>query len=188
MKLQWPVSAARATLMAVMVSMLALAAAKAQQVPEGLGQGWLGEFDHSSKQLTQLAEATPADKFAWRPAPGVRSVSEVYMHIALGNYFLLGQAGVKLPDDVTKLGKDPEKALTAKADVIALLKKSFENVRTNYPTADKSKALKFFGRDATIDGVYLRILVHNHEHMGQSIAYARMMGVVPPWSATSGGE
>jgi uncharacterized damage-inducible protein DinB len=188
MRIQWPVSASRTTLMAVMLALLALAAAKAQQVPAGVGEGWLGEFDHSTKQLTQLAEATPADKFAWRPAPGVRSVSEVYMHIALGNYHLLGEAGVKSSVDLTKLGKDPEKSLTAKADVIDFLKKSCQTVRASYPLAEKNKAVKLFGRDATVDGVYLRILVHNHEHMGQSIAYARMIGVVPPWSATSGGN
>jgi uncharacterized damage-inducible protein DinB len=184
MTFRWLGGARLATLM-LMVLVLALAAA-AQQVPEGIGQGWQGEFDHSSKQLLQLAEATPADKFTWRPAPGVRSVSEVYMHIALGNHFLLGQAGIKPAVDLTKLGKDPEKSKTQKADVIAFLKDSFDAVRTNYKAADKSKAVKFFGRDATVEGVYLRILVHNHEHMGQSIAYARMMGVVPPWSAAGG--
>jgi hypothetical protein len=39
------------------------------------------------------------------------------------------------------------------------------------------------GRDATVDGVYLRIIVHANEHMGQLIAYVRMNGIAPPWSA-----
>jgi uncharacterized damage-inducible protein DinB len=181
------VARARLVMLMGMVLLLALVA-RAQQVPEGIGQGWVGEFGHSSKQLLQLAEATPADKFSWRPGAGVRSVSEVYMHLALANFFLLGQAGVKTSVDLAKLGKDPEKSLTAKADVIDFLKRSIENVRASYPLAEKNKAVKLFGRDATVDGVYLRILVHNHEHMGQSIAYARMMGVVPPWSASGGGE
>ena len=38
------------------------------------------------------------------------------------------------------------------------------------------------GIDSTVEGVYLRILVHNNEHMGQLVAYARMTGVKPPWS------
>jgi hypothetical protein len=42
--------------------------------------------------------------------------------------------------------------------------------------------LKFLGQDATSDGVLLRLLVHIHEHYGQSIAYARMSGVKPPWA------
>ena len=55
----------------------------AQNIPEGLFQGYDGEWNHVSKQLIDLAEATPAEKFSWRPAPGVRSTSEVYMHMRL---------------------------------------------------------------------------------------------------------
>ena len=162
-----------------MLSLLALA----QSPPPGIGKGWIPEFDHAATQINALAAATPADKFGWRPAPGIRSVSEVYMHIAVGNYFLLGQAGLKLPADVTsKLKPDTEKTVTAKADVIRWLKESQDLVRASYPKFDRQKKVKFFGEDTDVDGVLLRLLVHNHEHMGQSIAYARTIGVVPPWS------
>ncbi len=57
------------------------------------------------------------------------------------------------------------------------------NVRANYPKLDRQRKVKFFGNDTNIDGVLLRLLVHNHEHMGQSIANARSIGVVPSWSA-----
>jgi len=156
----------------------------AQTLPPDIGTGWIGEFRHASSQVNALAEATPAEKFSWRPSPGVRSVSEVYMHIAVGNYYLLTQSGVKLPPEVAaKLKPDTEKKVTEKADVIKWLKDSQDLVRESYSKADRDKKTKLFGaRDTTVDGVYLRILVHNHEHMGQSIAYARMMGVVPPWS------
>lgn len=154
--------------------------------PAGVGQGWTGEFEHAAQQLLQLADAIPAEKFSWRPAPGVRSVAEVYMHVAIGNYFLLNQAGLKTPVDRASLGKEPEKTRTAKADVIAFLKQSFDAVRAEYPAAEKQKAVKFFGSDTTVDGILLRLLVHNHEHMGQAIAYARMIGVVPPWSKGGG--
>lgn len=157
--------------------------ALAQKVPPELGQGWLPEFNLAAKQTLELAQAIPAEKFTWRPATGVRSVSEVYTHIAVGNYFLLGQAGVKLPADImAKLRDDPEKKITAKADVIQFLKASQELVRESYPKADREKKVKFFGQDTTAGNVFLRILVHDHEHMGQSVAYARMIGVVPPWS------
>ena len=69
----------------------------AQNIPEGLFQGYDGEWNHVSKQLIDLAEATPAEKFSWRPAPGVRSTSEVYMHIAIANFGLLSFAGPKMP-------------------------------------------------------------------------------------------
>jgi uncharacterized damage-inducible protein DinB len=153
----------------------------AQTIPPELGQGWLPEFTLTSRQLLQLAEATPPEKFAWRPGPGVRSISEVYMHIAAGNLWLLEQAGVKSPE-LAKLPKDPEKAVTAKADVIQWLRTSQDAVKSAYQTAERQKHVQFFGKDAVADGVFLRLLVHNNEHMGQSIAYARMNGIVPPWS------
>src|SRR5882757_7069172 len=100
------------------LSLLALLALS-QTPPLDVGKGWIPEFNHAARQTLALAEATPAEKFTWRPAPGVRSVSEVYMHIAVGNYFLLGQAGVKIPAEVTsKLKADSEKTVTAKAEVI----------------------------------------------------------------------
>ena len=43
------------------------------QAPEGIWQGYDGEWKHVSQQLIALAEATPAEKYSWRPAPGVRS-------------------------------------------------------------------------------------------------------------------
>ena len=169
-------------------AMLVMAAqAASAQIPPGVGEGWLGELDHASRQMLQLAEAIPAEKYSWRPAPGVRSVSEVFMHLAIANHFLLAQAGVTPSFDLKTLGKDPEKSKTAKDEVIAFLKSSYEPLRTNYPTTDKQKKVTLFGKkEVTADGVFTRILVHNHEHMGQMIAYARMNGVVPPWSKGGG--
>ena len=62
------------------------AQSKADDPLEGLWQGYDGELRHAEKQLVALAEATPEDKFTWRPAAGVRSTSEVYMHIAMANF------------------------------------------------------------------------------------------------------
>jgi len=161
----------------------ALSAAALHAQPEGIFQGWDGEFSHVSQQLIALAEATPAEKFTWRPAPGVRSMSEVYMHIAAANFFLLSRTGPKMPAD---LKDDAEKTVTAKADVIAWLKRSLDAVKTAHPTvkgADMQRKVKVFGAfEGTVESVYLRIIVHNNEHMGQLIAYARMNGIVPPWS------
>ena len=97
------------------VATLVIAQAAAAQVPPGVGEGWAGEFDHASRQLLQLAEATPAENFGWHPAPGVRSIAEVYMHIAAANQFLLTQVGAKPSVDLTKMGSDPEKSIGDKA-------------------------------------------------------------------------
>jgi uncharacterized damage-inducible protein DinB len=161
---------------------MALAIAAYGQL-EGLWQGYDGEWMHVSKQLVELAEATPAEKFAWRPAPSVRSVSEVYMHIALSNFWLLSITGPKLPADLTS--NSLEKTVTSKAEVVGWLKRSLEAVkkaRANVKPADLERKVKIEGREAKVDGIYLRIIVHANEHMGQLVAYARMSGVTPPWS------
>src|SRR5580698_9038871 len=93
---------------------------------EGIWEGYDGEWDHVSRQLIALAEATPPDKFAWRPAAGVRSTSEVYMHIALANFYLLSVTGPKMP---ANLKEDMEKTVTSKAEVIDWLKRSLGAVK-----------------------------------------------------------
>jgi len=153
---------------------------------EGLWQGYDGEWGHVSRQLVSLANAIPAEKYEWRPAPGVRSTSEVLMHIALANFYLLSVTGPKMPADMTS--EKLEKTVTAKAEVIQWLTRSLEAVKTEHPKVKPSefqRKVKIDGKDATVDGMYLRIIVHANEHMGQLIAYARMTGVTPPWSEPS---
>ena len=171
----------RLLLVAAFLCLINLPKLCAQDPLDGLWQGYDGEWRHVSNQLVALAEATPADKFAWRPAPGVRSTSEVYMHIAIANFWLLSVTGPKMPPDL----KINEKAVSSKPEVIAWLKRSLEAVKQARLAADPkdmSRKLKVEGRDATVDGMYLRIIVHANEHMGQLIAYARTSGVAPPWS------
>jgi uncharacterized damage-inducible protein DinB len=148
---------------------------------EGLWEGYDGEWTHASRQLIALAEATPPQKFAWRPAPGVRSIGEVYMHIAIANFYLLGVTGAKEP----QVSVSMEKTVTQKADVLDWLKRSLAAVaaaRAQLKPDDYHRKVNIDGKTVTVDGMYLRIIVHANEHMGQSIAYARMNGIVPPWS------
>jgi uncharacterized damage-inducible protein DinB len=149
---------------------------------EGLWEGYDGEWGHVSRQLISLAEAIPADKYGWRPAPGVRSVSEVFMHITIANFWLLNVTGPKMPADLTE---GMEKSVTAKADVISWLKRSLEAVKTaraQLKPGDLQRKVKIEGKEVTVDGMYLRIIIHDNEHMGQLVAYARMNGIAPPWS------
>jgi uncharacterized damage-inducible protein DinB len=161
------------------------AQAAAAQDPqlEGLWEGYDGEWGHVSRQLVALAEAFPADKYSWRPAPGVRSVSEVFMHIAIANFYLLSVTGPKMPADIQSA--DIEKTVTSKPEVIAFLKRSLDAVKTaraQLKPGELERKVKIEGKTVTVDGMYLRIIVHDNEHMGQLVAYARMNGIVPPWS------
>lgn len=150
---------------------------------DGIWQGYDPEWGHVSRQLIALAEATPQEKFGWRPGPGVRSTSEVFMHIAIANFYLLSVTGPKMPADLSSA--DMEKTVTDKAQVIDWLKRSFDAVKTAHAAAkpaDLRRKVKIQKVDADVDGIYLRIIVHANEHMGQLGAYARMNGIVPPWS------
>jgi uncharacterized damage-inducible protein DinB len=142
----------------------------------------IGNMDYAASELTKLAEAVPAEKYSWRPAPGVRSISEVYMHVALADYYLCTFLGAKSPEGITR---EMEKNVTDKAQVIAELKKGIAYARSvieKTPDSDLDTTVKFFGRDLSKRAMMIVIVGHVHEHLGQSIAYARTNGVVPPWS------
>lgn len=152
---------------------------------EGVWQGYDGEWLHVSRQLVELAEAIPEKTYAWRPGAGVRSTSEVFMHIALANFWLLSLTGKPLPEELKSAKANPETSITQKAQVIDWLKRSLDAVKTAHAQVtpeELHKTVKVADRTAPVEGIYLRILVHANEHMGQLVAYARMNGIVPPWS------
>lgn len=132
----------------------------------------------------RLAEAIPADKYTWRPSADVRSVAEVFLHVSAANYNLYKLVGTPPPDGFNVNGFD--KSTSDKAKVIATLKDSFAHARkaiTSMPDANLEKSLDWFGGKNTQRGILLFIVRHAAEHLGQSIAYARFIGVVPPWTA-----
>jgi uncharacterized damage-inducible protein DinB len=179
---------------AVLLLAFNVVAATAQGIPSsntaaapvtGFRASFLKQIDDAEKKLIALSEAVPQEKYSWRPAPGVRSISEVFMHVASSNYFILNQMGVKAP---AGLEGNPEK-ITDKAKVTDSLKRSFEFVRqTALSTSDTDldKPVNLFGDKATARDVLFLLATHVHEHLGQSIAYARTNGVVPPWSVVRG--
>jgi uncharacterized damage-inducible protein DinB len=141
----------------------------------------LSDLDDVQKKIMQLATAMPAAKYAWRPERGVRSVSEVYMHIAGGNYIAAAALIGHSSNETQSLER-----ITDKERVLDELRKSFDQLRDAImatPDADLDKTVKLYGIETTERSAMLTALNHVHEHLGQSIAYARMNGVVPPWSA-----
>lgn len=149
----------------------------------GFRQRAVVELQGAQKELLALAQAMPQEKYSWRPAEGVRSVAEVYLHVTAGNYGLTALAGV--PPKAGFKFQGFEKSMTDKAQIVAALNDSFEyaeNGISNLTDADLLKPVKFQNY-ANAGDVILHIVAHAHEHLGQSIAYARMNGVVPPWTA-----
>ncbi|MGO9084862.1 MAG: DinB family protein [Candidatus Sulfotelmatobacter sp.] len=143
----------------------------------------LAEVMIQEDKFTRLAEAIPADKYTWRPSPDVRSFAEVFLHVSAANYNLYKLVGTPPPANVDM--KNLEKSTTDKAKVIATLKDSFAHAKAAIkavPDADLDKSLDWFGGKNTERGILLFIVRHTAEHLGQSIAYARVIGVVPPWT------
>lgn len=155
----------------------------------GVRAEFLNELKIQQDKFVQLAEAFPADKYTWRPAEGVRSVSEVFLHVAAANYNLPKVFAVQPPSGFKLQGF--EKSTTDKTKVIASLQDAFAHMRQavlNMPDADVEKQLDWFGAKSTYRGVLLFIIRHNAEHLGQAIAYARINGIVPPWTAEQQAE
>jgi uncharacterized damage-inducible protein DinB len=143
----------------------------------------LAEVTIQEDKFLRLAEAVPADKYTWRPAPDVRSFAEVFLHVAAANYNIYKLVGTPPPAGFDVKGL--EKSTTDKTKVIATLKDSFAHARkaiTAMPDADLEKSLDWFGGKNTERGVLLFVTRHAAEHLGQSIAYARFVGIVPPWT------
>lgn len=134
-------------------------------------------------KLVGLANATPEEKLAWRPAEGVRSTGEVFAHTAAANYFLLSIIGVATPEGLDFRGM--EKNVTKKDDLIRALNDSYAFVYKSLDgisDEDLDRSIRLFGRDATVRLTLMVAIEHSSEHLGQSIAYARMNGITPPWS------
>jgi uncharacterized damage-inducible protein DinB len=144
------------------------------------------DIDQLHKKFADLAGAVPAEKFNWRPAEGVRSIGEVYLHISQANYGFMDFLGANPP--VNFKTKDFEKSITDKAKIIEQINQSFDFVKatvSKMTNADFSKAKKELGPDANEGDVIYLLVTHAHEHLGQSIAYARQNGVIPPWTVAA---
>jgi uncharacterized damage-inducible protein DinB len=147
-------------------------------------------FDDLEKQVLALARAIPEEKYSWSPGPGVRSFQEVFLHIVYGNQLLLNVADkspsreelMKQIEQNAKGEHDPaskEKIVGMLAESFASVRKAMQGVRT---TSALTRDVDFFGTPAPLGGVLATIDTHIAEHLGQTVAYARVNGIVPPWS------
>jgi uncharacterized damage-inducible protein DinB len=160
---------------------------------------FLWELETVIRQSVAMADAIPTEKYAWRPDANVRSVSEVFVHVATGNYMLLDAIGIPAPmalySQLPAVG--PEHfwgliqrndelvdSVREKSEVIDLLKQSLNTVMQSFSETDDAELCRqvfFFGEMTTVRRAYLRLLAHTNEHMGQMIAYLRFNHIAIPW-------
>lgn len=141
------------------------------------------------EKIQGLAEAIPEADYGWRPAEGVRSVGEVFKHVAADNYLLPAILGVEAPPET---GITMEYATVQayeardidKAQIVQELTASFDHLEAAVAATrgDLDRTATAFGTEFTAGGLWAMAVTHLHEHLGQGIAYARSNGVVPPWS------
>lgn len=149
---------------------------------------FMTDLDTLQSKFMALADAIPAEKYSWRPRPGVRSIGEVFMHVASEYYVFtpMSFGGARSP--VIPRGQDAFKnfeANSTKADVQKALRDGFAYNKATVMGISPDSLVgmrKLFGRDYTIVETTVGMTADLHEHMGQLIAYARMNGIVPPWS------
>lgn len=178
------------------VSTLPAAAQDAAAPTSGLRAELIHDIGTLEEKYLGLAEAMTG-KYDWRPGEGVRSVGEVFMHVAGANMFLPSMAGVQPPEAFQGLerGQVFERlgAMEAETDEAAIkeaLREGFAYAKeavAAVPDDQLDAPTNVFGQEATNRVALILLVTHMHEHLGQSIAYARTNGVVPPWSAGDGG-
>jgi uncharacterized damage-inducible protein DinB len=150
-------------------------AAEAVQQP-AIQSEFATDAGHLSDKFSGLARVM-AGKYDWRPGQGVRSVGEVFNLIVTENGMLTGVLtgkGAAKTEPIT----DPAKMQQTLKDSYAALQAAINGLSAS----DLAAPVKLFGRDMTKESALMILLPDQHEHLGQSIAYARMNGVVPPWS------
>ena len=157
--------------------------ARAQDAPPGFRGEFLHQFDQSMAKIEALAAAVPADKFPQRPLPAVMPLGRMFAHIANYNYEYPARAmGMPSPAGIDR---DTLERLVDKTQIVALLRNSAEHVRSSVrrmPDAQLAQMTTLYGRRVPQWAVLLQLLAHMDDHLGQCIAYARVSGVVPPWS------
>lgn len=141
---------------------------------------FLSSYDSATGKVMQLAGAFSQEQYSWRPAEGVRSVSEAMMHVASANFYFAGVLGAETPEGINP--QELEAKVTSKEEASKILKMSIDHARKAVEKTSSDALEEEVDRFGNKMGVVMLIGDHANEHLGQLIAYARTAGVVPPWS------
>ena len=174
-----------------------LASASLNQIPQPVSVGEdktppsydmkaqaLFDLQDLHQKMVALANAIPVEKYTWRPEAGTRSISELFLHVSAANHNIVGLMASTTPEPAFR-ADGYETSTTDKAKIIQQLDQSFAYAEASVQAmanADFARPEKKLGPAANSGDVIYILVTHNHEHFGQSIAYARMNGVTPPWT------
>ena len=151
---------------------------------------FVGQVVFVQGRIMDLANAVPQENYSWRPAEGVRSVGEVYLHTAFANYICVTVSGGTVPKEVG-FEMDFSKAnawetqTTDKTVILEKVNESFTILKERISVLteeDLNREVEVFGMKMSTRNFIISMIGHSHEHLGQSVAYGRINGVTPPWS------
>jgi len=182
-----PSIVSRAIAMSLFPGSLLAGPALAQHAADGTAPAvrdeMLGQFQNSSFKMTALSEAMPVELYGWSPMEGTMTVATVYAHIARYNFMYLAEnLGIPAPQGVDWQNLE---SLTDKTAIREALVLSVEHVREKVgamTAADLARTTTLYGRQVPGWAVLVQLVSHMNEHVGQAVSYARMNGIVPPWS------
>lgn len=160
------------------------AATDAAGTAEAVRAELMGQFEVAMRKFVALAEAMPAESYEWGPSEEVMPVGQVYMHVARYNYLYpsqnMGVAAVPAAVDMGAM-----EAVREKEAVVAALRASHEWATEAIGSLESSELgdeVELYGRSVPQWAVLVQLVTHMNQHLGQAIAYARSIGVAPPWS------
>ena len=138
-------------------------------------------FDVTKTNIMASAEMLDEGLYAFRPTEEVRSMGELFAHIAGAQFaFCSAAAGESSPST-----ENFEESRTTKAQIIEVLGLGFgycDDIYSNMTDEKGRRPVTFLG-PSTGFGVLAFNSAHNYEHYGNLVTYMRLNGITPPSSS-----
>ena len=161
------------------ILVLCAAALPAQEKKGPLVASSQGMYAIAKNDILKSMDKVPEELWSYRPTAGVRTMGELFAHVADGQYEFCGAA------DGGGAGENVEKNAKSKAEIVAGVKKAFaycDYVYAKMNDETASDLVDLFGMKVSRLGIMDFNIAHTMEHYGNLITYMRMKGIVPPSS------
>ena len=136
-------------------------------------------FNITKNDVMGSVDKIPDELWSYQPTKDIRTVAQLFAHIADGQYEFCGAARGET------IEKGIEKTAKTKAEIVPALKAAFAYCESTYEDMTDAKAAElvtFFGMKITRLGALDFNSAHNMEHYGNLVTYMRLKGIVPPSS------
>ncbi len=152
----------------------------AQTPAPSLSKETVASFQRAANEILGVAEAMPADKYGFKPAPEISSFGDQLVHVTgIVQRFVDVAKGTKT--------EAPHHGAMTKPEIMALMKKTFQSAEEAMATLSDAQMLEpvkfpFGDRTVTRATFWQGPLYQLRNHYGQLVVYLRMNGIVPPAS------